>query len=72
MFKSYKLKLKVGHTVLFIVLLLIGIGMMMPFVWTLSASFKYNNEIFSYPIKWIPEVFRWSKNLKGEIDATIT
>ena len=29
-------------------------------VWTLSSSFKNNNEIFAYPIKWIPEVFRWS------------
>ena len=24
-----------------------------------SSSLKYNTEIFSYPVRWIPEVFRW-------------
>ena len=60
LFESYKTKTKVLHAILFVVLLVIGIAMIMPFIWTLSSSFKNNNEIFSYPIKWIPEVFRWS------------
>ena len=60
LFESYKTKTKVLHAILFAVLLVIGIAMIMPFIWTLSSSFKNNNEIFSYPIKWIPEVFRWS------------
>ena len=60
LFESYQTKTKVLHAILFAVLLVIGIAMIMPFIWTLSSSFKNNNEIFSYPIKWIPEVFRWS------------
>jgi multiple sugar transport system permease protein len=31
--------------------------MVAPFVWMISASFKLNTEIFSYPIRWIPEKF---------------
>lgn len=60
MIKSYKARVKVYHTILFIVLLTVGLLMISPFIWTLSSSFKNNNEIFSYPIKWIPEVFRFS------------
>ena len=60
MTKSYKTKTKVSNGILFIVMLLLGICMIIPFIWTLSSSFKNNNEIFAYPIQWIPEVFRWS------------
>ena len=42
------------------VLLVIGLTMLVPFFWTLSSSLKYDREIFEYPIKWIPEVLRWS------------
>lgn len=55
-----KTKKKISHGILFVFLLLLGITMIIPFVWTLSASFKNNNEIFAYPISWIPDVFRWN------------
>lgn len=58
--ESYAMKKKITNSILFIVMLLIGLLMIIPFIWTLSSSFKNNNEIFSYPIRWIPEVFRWS------------
>ena len=58
--KSYKTKLRIQHSVLFAVLLVIGLTMLVPFFWTLSSSLKYDWEIFEYPIKWIPEVLRWS------------
>ncbi len=60
MITNYKVRKKIGRVVLFIVLLTFGITMIVPFIWTLSSSFKNNNEIFSYPIKWIPETFRLS------------
>lgn len=53
-------KMNIKNVVLFLVMLILGISMIIPFIWTLSSSFKYTNEIFEYPIKWIPEVFRWS------------
>lgn len=58
--KSYKRKVHIQHSLLFVILLVIGLTMLVPFFWTLSSSFKYDREIFEYPIKWIPEVFRWS------------
>ncbi|MDX8045309.1 carbohydrate ABC transporter permease [Gracilibacillus sp. S3-1-1] len=39
----------VGGTIIF----------MLPLVWTLSGSLKPNGEIFTVPIQWIPETFRW-------------
>lgn len=57
---SYKRNIKIQHTVLFAVLLAAGLTMLVPFFWTLSSSLKFDREIFEYPIKWIPEVFRWS------------
>ena len=38
--------------------------MVVPFIWMLSASFKTNMEIFDYPVKWIPEVFRSENYIK--------
>ena len=58
--KSYKTKIRIQHSVLFAVLLVIGLTMLVPFFWTLSSSLKYDREIFENPIKWIPEVLRWS------------
>ena len=59
-----KNKRKVYQTILFIILLIVGLTMMLPFIWTLSASFKHNKDIFSYPIKWIPETFVWENYKK--------
>lgn len=58
--KSYNRKVRIQHSLLFVILMIIGLTMLVPFFWTLSSSFKYDREIFEYPIKWIPEVFRWS------------
>lgn len=65
---SMNVKKTVRHGILFAVMLLVGVCMVIPFIWTLSSSFKNNNEIFTYPIRWIPEIFRvsnykevWSK-----------
>jgi multiple sugar transport system permease protein len=53
-------KINSGKIVLTIAMAVIGVIMVLPLIWTFSSSFKNNNEIFSYPIKWIPETFRWS------------
>jgi ABC-type glycerol-3-phosphate transport system permease component len=36
-----------------------GIIMLLPFIWGVSASFKYTGEIFDYPPRLIPQVFRF-------------
>ncbi|HJA67262.1 MAG TPA: carbohydrate ABC transporter permease [Candidatus Mediterraneibacter cottocaccae] len=51
---------KVVYTILkYAVVLLLTISMLVPFIWMVSASFKTNLEIFTFPIKWIPEVFHF-------------
>ena len=52
-----KKKTEAGKIILFLVCCLVAIIMVIPFIWMLSASFKLKNEIFSVPIRWIPEVF---------------
>ena len=48
------------YTILkYAVVLLLTISMLVPFIWMVSASFKTNLEIFTFPIKWIPEVFHF-------------
>lgn len=51
-------KVKPGTVLIYIICILAAIIMIIPFLWMLSASFKAKNEIFTEPIKWIPEVFR--------------
>ena len=57
-------KIKPSKIILFIVILLVSIIMIIPFVWMISSSFKYNTDIFTYPINWIPKIFRWENYQK--------
>lgn len=49
---------KRGRAVRFIATLFcagIGITMLLPLVWMISTSFKYESDVFVFPIQWIPE-----------------
>ena len=46
---------KVVKLLLTILMLLVGLTMILPFVWMLSASFKPESDIFTFPIQWIPK-----------------
>jgi multiple sugar transport system permease protein len=41
--------------------LLIGLGaaVLIPFLWMLVSSLKRDTEVFTVPIRWIPEEFQW-------------
>lgn len=41
------------------VVLLLTASMLVPFLWMLSASFKTNLDVFSFPIEWIPKEFHF-------------
>ena len=53
-----KRTIKPSRLILYILCVGVGISMVMPFVWMISASFKAKAEIFTTPIRWFPEVFR--------------
>ena len=44
---------------LYAALITVALFTLIPFVWMVSASLKLDREVFSYPIRWVPEVFHW-------------
>jgi multiple sugar transport system permease protein len=53
---SQKKTLKTASSKIFFTILIwfFGIVMIVPFVWMLSTSFKGMNDVFTFPIEWIP------------------
>ncbi len=47
------------RTVIYILLTALAAFTLIPFVWMISSSLKLDREVFAYPMKWIPETFRW-------------
>ncbi len=56
-FIGYSLQNKLMKIFLTILMGAVSITMLMPFLWMLSASFKPDNEVFNFPIEWIPKTF---------------
>lgn len=56
---SEKTKSKTKQGLLLLVLLMLALLTLIPFFWMLSSSLKQNNQVFSVPMKWLPEVFKW-------------
>ncbi|MBR1584374.1 MAG: carbohydrate ABC transporter permease [Clostridia bacterium] len=52
-------KFPIGKIVLYIVLIALSAFTLIPFVWMISASLKLDREVFTFPMKWIPETFHW-------------
>lgn len=48
-----------GKAILYIVLIGLALFTLIPFVWMISSSLKLDQEVFQYPIRWIPETFHW-------------
>jgi len=55
---------RVGKIVTYIFLILITFITLLPLIWMLSASLKLETQVFTVPIKWIPENPQWSNYLK--------
>lgn len=53
-------KMKSSRIILYIALTIISILMMVPFIWMLSASLKFDKDVFTVPIQWIPTNPKWS------------
>lgn len=44
---------------IYLLLILGGVLMLLPFVWMISTSLKAANEVMVMPPKWIPSIFHW-------------
>ena len=58
-----KKKNPLSGAVLYVVLILITAVTLLPLLWMLSSSFKLSTEVFTVPIRWIPETFHWENYL---------
>lgn len=52
-------KIKPARIGLYAILIFTAVTMLIPFVWMLSASLKLNQDVFTFPIEWIPSQPRW-------------
>lgn len=52
---TIKRKRIISKTIWTVILGVLAIIMVLPFVWMLSSSFKADNQIFQFPIQWIPK-----------------
>ena len=57
--KDNKTAQAIVKVLIYIILTALAAFTLIPFVWMISSSLKLDREVFSYPMKWIPETFRW-------------
>lgn len=60
-----KLKKNINNTFTHIVLIMLAILLLAPVGWAISASFKPLGDIFTFPVKWIPENPTLNNYIKG-------
>ena len=58
-------KLSVGKIILTVIFWLIGLSMLLPLIWMISASFKLEADVFNFPIQWIPPRFNGIENYRA-------
>jgi multiple sugar transport system permease protein len=54
-----KVREKVGQGVLYALLAVFAAFLLVPFFWMIISSLKRDIDVFSIPIRWIPETFQW-------------
>lgn len=62
--KSMKRKRNLSHLVIYLILLAFALVAIYPFAWMISASLKFDTQVFVYPVEWIPKNPQWSNYLK--------
>jgi multiple sugar transport system permease protein len=55
-------RIRLYRSLITLAMALVGIIFVLPFVWMLSASFKPELDVLTYPIQWIPQKWNASKN----------
>lgn len=48
-----------------LLLIIVGVSMVIPFLWMLSTSLKDVTELYKYPPKWIPAHFNWQNYIEA-------
>lgn len=51
------------------ILLALAISMLLPLIWMISASLKFESDVFNFPIDWIPKRFNAINNYKEVLSS---
>lgn len=57
-------KVTISSIIVTVFLIAIALTTIMPFIWMLSASIKFESDVFKYPIEWIPKQINAINNYK--------
>ncbi len=57
--KSQSVNRRIGKVIIYLLLIPLAVIMLVPFVWMISASLKFNKDIFVIPYQWISADPRW-------------
>ncbi len=52
---SSRVKFDFGKIIITLILGIIGIAMILPILWMISSSFKFESDVFTMPMQWIPK-----------------
>ena len=50
---------RIARIAMYVALIVFAIGLLTPFAWMVLSSFKSANEVFSVPVRWLPETWVW-------------
>ncbi|MFE6765586.1 carbohydrate ABC transporter permease [Streptomyces sp. NPDC057689] len=49
-----------GRAALYLLLAVVAVAVLLPFIWMVTSSLKDDRDVFTVPIQWVPEEFKWS------------
>jgi multiple sugar transport system permease protein len=49
----------ITRALVYIFLAVTAFTMLLPFAWMISSSLKYNKDVFTFPMQWVPKEPRW-------------
>lgn len=58
------MKQKIKEIFYYAMMFLVSLAMVFPFLWMISTSFKYDSQVFTVPIQWIPNPVNFSSYVK--------
>jgi multiple sugar transport system permease protein len=64
-FNSIKRKRKIFNAIVLIILIISSVVFLVPFFWMISTSLKSSNEVWNFPVTWIPKVLRFDNYTKA-------
>lgn len=59
-----KKKKPIGNVLYYALMFLLSLFMIFPFLWMISTSLKFDSQVFTVPIQWIPNPVNWSNYSK--------